>query len=153
MKERLISFMQDNDLSSIRLAEILGVQPSGISHLLAGRNKPGFDFIAKIITAFPKLSPDWIILGVGEMYRDSSKETIATDPHHKYIEPINLVTDVIKTTDRPLPDIENKDSGNTVVNNDAIPLSVQKSHSIEVFTQKVIILLSDGTFKDYNRSE
>ena len=69
MRERLSKFIEMERLTSSRLAEILGVQPSNISHILGGRNKPSFEFIEKLLLRFPKLNPDWIILGKGPVYR------------------------------------------------------------------------------------
>ena len=43
MKEKLQQLMKSEGLTSSRMAEILGIQPSGISHILAGRNKPGIE--------------------------------------------------------------------------------------------------------------
>lgn len=71
MRDRIESFMRSEGLTPSRLADILGVQPSSISHLLSGRNKPGFEFVFKIMERFPALSPDWFILGTGSMYRES----------------------------------------------------------------------------------
>ncbi len=61
--------MKSEGLTSSRLAEILEVQPSGISHILSGRNKPGFDFLQKILRRFPQINPDWLLLDSGAMYR------------------------------------------------------------------------------------
>ena len=72
MKERLQQLLQDKKLSANKLAEMLGIQPSGISHILAGRNKPSIDFVTKLLLAFPDLNPDWFILGTGSMCRTQS---------------------------------------------------------------------------------
>lgn len=77
MKDRLEKFMSAEHLSSSRLAEILGVQPSNVSHILSGRNKPSFDFIEKILQRFPKINPDWFLLGKGGMYRTSIDPVVA----------------------------------------------------------------------------
>ena len=69
MKERIERILKEKSLSSNKLAEMLEVQPSGISHILSGRNKPSMDFITKLLTVFPDISPDWFILGKGDMYR------------------------------------------------------------------------------------
>lgn len=70
MKDRLLKFLNKEQLSSARFAEIIGVQPSSISHILSGRNKPGFDFIQKILINFPSLNADWLIMGKGNMLRN-----------------------------------------------------------------------------------
>lgn len=62
MKEKLQQLMKSEGLTSSRMAEILGIQPSGISHILAGRNKPGFDLLQKILRRFPRVNPDWLLL-------------------------------------------------------------------------------------------
>ncbi|WP_300103683.1 helix-turn-helix transcriptional regulator [uncultured Alistipes sp.] len=69
MKEKLQRLMKDEGLTSSRLAEILEIQPSGISHLLSGRNKPGFDLLQKILRRFPRINPDWLLLDSDQMYR------------------------------------------------------------------------------------
>lgn len=70
MREKLLNLMKEENLTSSRLAELLGIQPSGISHILKGRNNPSLDFIQKILRRFPQVNPDWLILGEGEMYRE-----------------------------------------------------------------------------------
>ena len=50
-----MKLMKNEGLSSSRLAEILEIQPSTISHIISGRNKPGFDFLVKILQRFPDL--------------------------------------------------------------------------------------------------
>lgn len=74
MKERLEKFIRTEGLTPSRFAEIMGVQPSSISHILSGRNKPSFDFIEKMLLRFPKVNPDWLLVGKGSIYR--ATETI-----------------------------------------------------------------------------
>ena len=74
MKDRLVTLLKSESLTAVKFAEIMEVQPSSISHLLSGRNKPNFDFISKLMFRFPELSPDWIINGTGEMYRNDKSE-------------------------------------------------------------------------------
>ncbi len=69
--------MKSEGLTSSRLAEMLEVQPSGISHILSGRNKPGFDFLQKILRRFPQINPDWLLLDSGAMYRAMQGEMSA----------------------------------------------------------------------------
>lgn len=69
MRDRLQKFMDAEHLQASRLAEILGVQPATISHILNGRNRPSFEFIEKLLQRFPKINPDWLLLGKGGLYR------------------------------------------------------------------------------------
>lgn len=70
MKERLEQLLAAKGYTSQRFAEIMGVQPSGISHILAGRNKPRYDFLERLLRRFPDISPDWLLLGRGPMFRE-----------------------------------------------------------------------------------
>ena len=45
MNNRLQRFLDAENITQSQLAERLGVAKASISHILAGRNKPGFDFI------------------------------------------------------------------------------------------------------------
>ena len=74
MREKLLILMKNEGLTSSRLAELLGIQPSGISHILGGRNKPSFDFVQKVLRRFPRLNPDWLLLDSEQMYRDLPTE-------------------------------------------------------------------------------
>lgn len=69
MQQKLRDLMTSEHLKSGQLAEMLGINPAGISHILAGRNKPGFDLLQKILRRFPRVNPDWLLLGEGPMYR------------------------------------------------------------------------------------
>ena len=78
MKERLEKFIRTEGLTPSRFAEIMGVQPSNISHILGGRNKPSFDFIEKMLLRFPKVNPDWLLLGKGSIYRTPEVSSLAS---------------------------------------------------------------------------
>jgi len=70
MKERLIEFLKAENKTSAQFAEDIGVQPSGISHILSGRNKPSLDFILKMLEKYKFLSTEWLLFGKGTMYNE-----------------------------------------------------------------------------------
>lgn len=69
MNKRLEQFLVAENITQSQLADKLGVARAGVSHVLAGRNKPGYDFIYNLTTNFPDLNLDWLITGKGKMYR------------------------------------------------------------------------------------
>jgi transcriptional regulator with XRE-family HTH domain len=69
MQEQIQEILRREDLSSSQFADKIGVQRSSVSHVLSGRNKPGFDFINKILESFPGINAEWLITGIGEMYK------------------------------------------------------------------------------------
>jgi transcriptional regulator with XRE-family HTH domain len=73
MKDRILQFLAIESLSPTRFADQLGVQRSGVSHILAGRNKPSYDFIEKMLLTFPNINAEWLLLGKGEMYKAPTK--------------------------------------------------------------------------------
>ena len=76
MNTRLQQFLELENLTPARLADMLGIQRSGLSHILQGRNKPSFDFLNRILTKFPHINADWLMTGRGKAYRDPSESVI-----------------------------------------------------------------------------
>ena len=72
MDKRLQQFLDAENISQAQLADTLGVARAGISHILSGRNKPGFDFLEAMAVHFPQISMDWLLTGKGRMYKDAS---------------------------------------------------------------------------------
>ena len=68
MIDRVKFLMSVQNLLPAQLATTIGVQRSGISHILSGRNKPSLDFVLKVLESFPKLSEKWLLKGEGEMF-------------------------------------------------------------------------------------
>ena len=71
MDKRLQQFLDAEDISQAQLADTLGVARAGISHILSGRNRPGFDFLEAMALHYPQISMDWLLTGKGRMYKDS----------------------------------------------------------------------------------
>lgn len=159
MKERLLKFLNSQQLSSARFAEIIGVQPSSVSHILSGRNNPGFDFIQKILSSYAFLNAEWLILGKGNMMKNTGVQGTLfpgnPDEHegHQY-------------KSAAAPQIKEQDAGTdpqaepfadevTNVNNSF----ASKDHKSEYTSdtnvnsmrniEKIIVLYSDKTFSEY----
>ena len=78
MQERLNQIIEKKGLTATKFAAMIGVNASTISHILAGRNKPGFDIINNIAKTFPDLNLTWLITGNGSM--DNSPVQIEKNP-------------------------------------------------------------------------
>lgn len=74
MKERLNTILKHFKINASQFADEIGVQRASVSHVLSERNKPGFDFIQKILDAYPSISADWLITGKGEMLKSKNVE-------------------------------------------------------------------------------
>ena len=82
MKERILEFLKAENKSSAQFAEEIGVQPSGISHILSGRNNPSLDFVFKMLEKYPFLSTDWLLFGKGTMYKDTKMQSLFDELIH-----------------------------------------------------------------------
>ena len=76
MKERLLEFLKNENKSSAQLAEEIGVQASGISHILSGRNNPSLDFVLKMLEKYQFISTDWLLFGKGSMYKEPKMQNL-----------------------------------------------------------------------------
>ncbi len=72
IKERIQVVIDSHKLSAGEFALKIGVQRSSVSHVLSGRNKPGFDFLEKIILTFPRVDAEWLLTGKKSQKQDSS---------------------------------------------------------------------------------
>ncbi|MDZ4666430.1 MAG: hypothetical protein SGJ00_00970 [bacterium] len=70
LNKRVLSVMEKKLLSKSAFANILDISLPVLTHIGSGRNKPGIDLITKILTNFPEISPDWLLLGIGTMKRE-----------------------------------------------------------------------------------
>ena len=74
MNNRLQQFLELENITPARLADTLGVQRSGLSHILSGRNKPGYEFLTKLLHKFPHINSEWLLLGKGKPYKEMMGE-------------------------------------------------------------------------------
>ena len=68
MNARLQQFLVAENISQAQFAETIGVARASISHILSGRNKPGFDFLESMVRHYPNLNFEWLLTGRGKMY-------------------------------------------------------------------------------------
>ena len=130
MKERIKEYMDYIGIPAGKLAELLEVQRSNISHILNGRNKPGAHFIERFLLCFPEVDARWLITGQGTMLIENNE-----NPKEK---------SVIKKPEKQviLPAKENKEEDSPV----------HEKEPVENRVEKVILLHTDGTFSSYNPS-
>jgi len=129
---RLRLILDKEGLTSSQFANIVGYRPSSISHILSGRNKPGFDFIREILKKFDTINPEWLILGRGEMYKTT--DNVIDDNRE------SAIRDSIKTKK-----VESEPDPSYVSN-----LKVMSDGKVIV---KVLVFYTDQTFTEYNPSE
>lgn len=146
MREKLLNLMKSEQLTASKLAELLDIQPSGISHILSGRNKPSFDLVQKILRRFPRVNPDWLLLDKDEMYRTID------------IEPKPATSQSISTEELDGTMQQSQASGMTAPATNTTSASTPAQQIAAAYAPKsgnvkrVIVLFDDHTFESYEVS-
>ncbi|HHV04293.1 MAG: helix-turn-helix transcriptional regulator [Bacteroidales bacterium] len=139
MRTRLQQFLQAENLSPSRFADQIGIQRSGVSHILSGRNKPGFDFMEKMLLSYPSLNAEWFITGKGKMYKEIKTATLFTQEEMP----------APATAPFAIPG-ENGKEANTpdekILHTDTYNSSSEEEHKLV----KVLFFYSDNTFTEYS---
>ncbi len=80
--KRIAELIEYSGMKVADFAERVGIQKSAVSHLISGRNKPSFEVLSSMLILFPELNPDWLILGAGDMLRQTNtpQTTVYTSP-------------------------------------------------------------------------
>lgn len=73
MVDRINLLLKAKNITARQFAEEIGIQPSGISHILSGRNNPSLDFVMKVMKRWPEINISWLMFGKGEMYVSPSE--------------------------------------------------------------------------------
>lgn len=76
MQHRLEQFLLAENITRAQFADRIKVARAGISHIIAGRNKPGYEFIINTMEAFPELNIEWLLSGRGTMYKDGDSPSV-----------------------------------------------------------------------------
>lgn len=145
MKEKLEIIRVNENMNASELAKKLGVEASAISHIRSGRNKPSFDFVVKILAAFPHINPDWLLLDRGPYERDGMVAPIDSSKESKSVSDVTpspgvTLFDAVDNT--PLSEPQNE------VRNVDIP-ALSRCSSSDKTVQRIIVLYSDNSFDSY----
>jgi transcriptional regulator with XRE-family HTH domain len=134
MQDRLLKLLTHFGFTATRFADEIGVQRSGISHILSGRNLPSHEFILKIMKRFPEISLDWLLLGKGDMLKpDMKKNTPVQTDLFGTANSRKSITESLKT--------EIIGSENSTTRN--------KKVTDVTFIEQIVIFYSDGTCRTY----
>ncbi len=140
MRDRILEFLRKENKSSVQFAKEIGVQPSGISHILSGRNKPSLDFVIKVLSKYKYLSSDWLLFGKGEMYTDATEPTLFDSEK-------NISGEMQDLKDEQFLKKEEIDFGTDTISGQQpiLPAGMKNIRK----TAKIVIFYDDGTFTEY----
>ena len=163
MNTRLKQFLAAENISQSQFADTIKVVRASVSHVLSGRNKPGYDFICAIMSAYPSLNIEWLIAGKGKMYKNSPDRETSTANTIESLQAYNVdediptlfpgendVEDIFQSTSQPVspvskvsmqPDYANTPSINNIDNQLQHPVKQRKAIRVTIF-------YDDGTFQE-----
>ncbi|MEI6173577.1 MAG: helix-turn-helix transcriptional regulator [Bacteroidota bacterium] len=128
MIDRILELLKEKKLSPSQFADEIGIQRSGMSHLISGRNKPSLEFVIKLLKRFPDVSPGWLLNGTEDSKPETQKES-----GDLLSEPGTLFDDHLLKESKPAV---------------KQPRLVRKEKS-EGRIEKIVIFYDDRTFREY----
>ncbi|MGM9825273.1 MAG: helix-turn-helix domain-containing protein [Paludibacteraceae bacterium] len=161
-RERLLKLIADNNMSAKQFAAEVGIQAGTISNIVNGRNNPSLDVMQRVLNRFRTLSSDWLILGVGNMYRtEGGKENKEKGEAKDKQQEIPGFGDSIASQQRPIEE-EPLPSSSRPLTISAPAMSRETQQSATTKKQqiasmeqpaakqieRIIVFYSDGTFDE-----
>ncbi len=130
ISDRIKILIEELGLDSKTFATILKINPSSISHLTSGRNKPSFDFLRQVAKEFPQVNIDWLLTGKGEIFKNKTNNYVKQENEKE-----NISEGIFSTIELP----DEKKEEKTAVEKKQI--------------DKIILLYTDGSFKIYSNED
>jgi len=163
MNARLQQFLMAENLTQAQFADSINVAPAAVSHAIAGRNKPGYDFIYNTMKRYPRLNIEWLLMGKGKMYKDipasEPAENISVQPkateadrglfrmeETEKEDEIDIFNSLPQENFAPLPD-PGPDIASSIglkTSDTDTQISVRQRKAV-----KIIVFFDDGTFQEF----
>lgn len=127
-RQRLEQVIDSEKMTAKQFAQEVGIQAGTISNILSGRNNPSLDVLQRVLNRFRTLSSDWLILGIGPMYRQNGAvvEQSLFDVRPDDSQAVVEAPQAQKTEQSPAP---------------SQPMPVK-------LVDKILIFYTDGTFEE-----
>ena len=159
MNYRLQQFLSAENITQAQFADMIGVARASVSHIIAGRNKPGFDFIQNMSRHFPDVNLEWLINGKGKMYKDgrsSATETVQPADDQLFSIPQaspQTLSEPSPVPVLPLPDPEPEVPKAPIVstakeNELDTPLPKVKLQASTRRISRIVVFYDDGTYQE-----
>ena len=169
LKDRIQLLISTKGMTNATFAEKIGVQPSNISHVLSGRNKPSLDLVHKILNSFKEVRTEWLVHGSGSMTKAYNLFEMESDDiieDEKKVEGENSLpkSDAKEATPKISPAFELKekekiskepeikaiDEENEVIGEMSRKFEKENPHKKQHKSiERIVVFYEDKTFKEY----
>ena len=151
MINRINLILRAKNITARQFAEEIGIQPSGMSHILGGRNNPSLDFVAKVLRRYPEIDANWLLLGRGEMYASGAPAPLppaSPDPQPDFFAADTSVHDEFQTRPgEPALEVGNGIENEYVEEVQPMPSAEAPAPSSRRVA-KLLFIYCDGTFEE-----
>lgn len=152
INDRIKQVILKENLTASLFADKIGVLRSSLSHILAGRNKPGADFIEKLLQHMPYINANWLFTGMGEPYleevfRVQSKSVVQAE---NTVKESGAQLDILQQLAEMFPEeysVPEKAVEAPVQESPVKPVN-QSINTPERKLVKIIMVYSDATFEE-----
>ena len=131
MVDRILELLKSKNMTPSQFADEIGIQRSGMSHLLSGRNKPSLEFIMKVMKRYPEVTADWLLYGKAQ--DDAGQNATSPVVEEKEATLFDLME---------IPEEKPKGPHRRIQN----PSASDKERKIE----RIVVFYDDKTFREYN---
>lgn len=156
MPQKLKQFLASEKIKASQFAAAIGYGDGAVSHILSGRNKPAWEMICKILTAYPQLNPDWLLRGEGPMYRPGMAPGQVTDQPMPIPDTSAIETEPNEETPKNEPIVSSASTSSTAPATPTPRPTAAPSISLassEKPIKRIVVLYTDNTFESYTPNE
>lgn len=151
MINRINLILRAKNITAKQFAEEIGIQPSGMSHIMGGRNNPSLEFVSKVIRRYPEIDANWLLLGKGEMYASEVTKRVDSEPT-LFSEPAPAPAVVPQPIEEPVAaPIQESDLEPLPVAEEPVVQEKMPSPEVEEGRHlvKILMFYDDHTFEEY----
>ncbi|MBR5602882.1 MAG: helix-turn-helix transcriptional regulator [Bacteroidales bacterium] len=142
IKDRIAHILRAKNLTATQFAEMMQIQPSNVSHLLSGRNKPSLDFLVKLKEIFPEYNFDWIILG---------KKPITTNEPNLFNNENNEGSfEITRVGENNVENANNASVSEASIADNPNVIGAISDNNVSSSLKQIIYVYEDKTFEVYN---
>lgn len=133
-RQRLQQIMEAEKLNAKQFAEEVGISAGTISNIMGGRNNPSLDVLQAVLNRFRTINSDWLILGIGAMYRPNGDgpQTALFDIKPENPQEPSGIINTPQVEKSPISSVQNKAA------------AAQSERKVA----KIVIYYTDGTYEE-----
>lgn len=157
MKDRIKMIMDAENMTPARFADTLQIGRAVISHILNGRNNPSLDVITRILTQMADINSEWLLTGIGNMYKSDKtestpQEVLSNNSYPDLFSQPSFENSVKPSTPSSETEYRKENIVNSAVNtpNTSVNERIIYREAKDKKIKQIIIYYTDNTFETFN---